>query len=54
MPSYHGHSGVRDEDFRVRTEFGADVWKTLLAAGFTEYRLFSFEYPSALVHIGIK
>lgn len=53
-PSYHGAADSTAEDFRVHTEFGADVWKMVIAAGFSEYRLFSFEYPSALVHLAIK
>ena len=54
LPSYHGHAGVRSDDLRVRTEFGDDVWKMVVAAGFREYRLFSLEYPAALVHCGVK
>jgi SAM-dependent methyltransferase len=54
LPSYHGASDSTKEDFRVRTEYGADVWRTLIIAGFRDYQLFSFEYPSALVHVGMK
>jgi SAM-dependent methyltransferase len=53
-PTYHGYAGSTEESFRVHTEFGSDVWKLVVAAGFSEYRLFSFEYPAALVHIGVK
>jgi SAM-dependent methyltransferase len=36
LPTYHGHSRNRSEDLRVRTEFGADTWRSLAAAGFRE------------------
>lgn len=51
LPSYHGHSGTTAEDFKVRTEFGADTWKVALSAGFSECSIFALEYPSALVHV---
>ena len=54
LASYHGHAYTTAEDLRVHTEFGADTWKIVTSAGFREYRLFSLEYPSALVHIGVK
>jgi len=53
-PSYHGTADTATEDFKVHTEFGADVWKVVTNAGFREYRLFSFEYPSALVHVAVN
>lgn len=51
LASYHGHSETTAEDFRVQTEFGADTWKMVINAGFSECSIFSFEYPSALVLI---
>ena len=51
LASYHGTAGVAAEDFKVRTEFGADSWKTAINAGFRECSIFSFEFPSALVHV---
>ena len=51
LPSYHGHSGTTADDFKVRTEFGADTWKLALSAGFGECSVFALEYPAALVHI---
>lgn len=54
LASYHGHAYSTAEDLRVHTEFGADTWKIVTNAGFREYRLFAFEYPGALVHIGVK
>lgn len=46
--SYHGTSDQLDNDYTVRTEFGADMWRFALEAGFTSIRIHSFEYPSAL------
>ncbi|MFZ2407749.1 MAG: class I SAM-dependent methyltransferase [Methylobacter sp.] len=53
-PSYHGQSGVPADDQVVCTEFGADVWQTVLKAGFSSCEIFSFEYPAALVLIARK
>jgi SAM-dependent methyltransferase len=46
--SYHGTSTQRDNDFTVYTEFGADIWRFVIEAGFTSARIHSFEYPAAL------
>jgi len=53
-PSYHGQSGVPAEDQIVCTEFGADIWQTVLKAGFLSCEIFSLEYPAALVMIARK
>jgi SAM-dependent methyltransferase len=53
-PSYHGQSGVPSDDQVVCTEFGADVWQTVLKAGFSACEIFSLEYPAALVMIARK
>lgn len=53
-PSYHGQSGVPANDQVVCTEFGADVWQTVLKAGFRSCEIFSLEYPSALAIIARK
>jgi SAM-dependent methyltransferase len=53
-PSYHGQSGVPADDQVVCTEFGADIWQTVLKAGFCSCEIFSFEYPAALVLIARK
>ncbi|MFJ2454943.1 class I SAM-dependent methyltransferase [Pseudomonas protegens] len=50
-PSYHGQSEINAEDQLVHTEFGADMWKFVLKAGFTSCEIFSFEYPAALALI---
>ena len=54
LPSYHGQSGVADYDQLVYNEFGVDVWKMVLQAGFSSCEIYSFEYPSALVFIATK
>ena len=53
-PSYHGQSGVPAQDQIVCTEFGADIWQTVLKAGFLSCEIFSLEYPAALVMIARK
>src|SRR5450759_820689 len=53
-PSYHGQPGVPAEDQLVCTEFGADIWQTVLKAGFCSCEIFSHEYPAALVMIARK
>jgi len=50
-PAFHGAPGTTDEDQRVHTEFGADVWTTVLAAGFPACEIFALEHPAALVMI---
>lgn len=49
--SYHGQSGVLANDQVVHTEFGMDVWKTIIQAGFQNCKIFSYEYPAAIVII---
>lgn len=53
-PSHHGQPKIHANDQLVRTEFGADMWKFILEAGFSSCDIFSFEYPSALVLIARK
>ena len=52
--SYHGRTGVLADDQIVCTEFGADVWETVLRAGFSSCEIFSYEYPAALVIVAKK
>jgi SAM-dependent methyltransferase len=47
-PSYHGAPGEAKPDYLVRTEYGADAWRHVIEAGFSECRIVSAEYPSAL------
>ena len=54
VPSYHGQPNVAADDQIVWTEFGVDVWKPVLMAGFASCEIYSYEYPSALVLIARK
>jgi SAM-dependent methyltransferase len=49
--SYHGHAECRDPDFVVHTEFGADVWRWVIDAGFSGCRIVPFRYPAGLAII---
>ena len=46
--SYHGAPDEGKHDYRVCTEYGADAWRHAMEAGFSECRIISAEYPSAL------
>lgn len=49
MPrSYHGAADVEDSMMLVHTEFGADVWTLVLAAGFSSCELVPFGFPAGL------
>jgi len=52
-PSYHG-SPENPVDCRVYTEYGADAWKHVTLAGFSECRLFSLDYPTAQALVGVS
>jgi SAM-dependent methyltransferase len=47
-PSYHGREGDNLEDYRVATEFGADVWATVLEAGFSNCTLVTLMFPASV------
>lgn len=47
-PSYHGNAVTTPDDFVVHTEFGADAWTFVLAAGFARVDLHAVEYPAAI------
>jgi SAM-dependent methyltransferase len=53
-PSYHGRPEEKTEDQRVHTEFGADVWRTVLEAGFLSCKIFCLEYPAGLALVAQK
>jgi SAM-dependent methyltransferase len=53
-PSYHGAPKEDPMDYLVVTEYGADVWKHLVFAGFDECRIFSLDYPSAQALVGVR
>lgn len=46
--SYHGAPATGRMDMRVCTEFGADVWKCVVQAGFDVVAIHCLEYPAAL------
>lgn len=53
-PSYHGNPSDPQDDYRVWTEYGADAWRQVLAAGFRECRVVAIHPPAAHALIGIK
>ena len=53
-PSYHGQPLINAQDQIVHTEFGVDVWKYVLEAGFISCEIVALEYPSALTLIARK
>jgi len=46
--SYHGNSGQKEDDLLVHWEFGADVWMSVIEAGFSSARIHCLEYPAAI------
>lgn len=54
IPCYHGQSEINADDQLVYTEFGADMWRFVVRAGFSSCEIFSFEYPAALVLVAKK
>jgi len=52
-PSYHGAPGEGKTDYLVHTEYGADAWRHVIEAGFSECRVIGAEYPSALALVAI-
>lgn len=52
-PSYHG-SRANPEDCLVYTEYGADAWKHVIQAGFSECSISSLAYPAAQAFVGAK
>jgi len=52
-PSFHG-TPADGEGYRVHTEFGADAWRTVLAAGFAECRIVALDAPAALAFVAIR
>jgi SAM-dependent methyltransferase len=47
-PSYHGNVEQRGFDFRVATEFGADIWCYVLRSGFASCKLHAIDYPAGI------
>jgi len=47
-PSYHGQATDEAADYVVHSEFGADLWTLVLAAGFSDVALNHVDYPAAV------
>jgi SAM-dependent methyltransferase len=46
--SFHGNQADSADDYRVNYEFGMDIWKYILKAGFSKMIFHCIEYPSGL------
>jgi len=46
--SYHGNKSTDSSDLIVRTEFGCDVWKYIMQAGFSAVAFHCVDYPAGL------
>lgn len=46
--SYHGDKATDSRDLIVRTEFGCDVWKYVMQAGFSAVSFHCIDYPAGL------
>jgi SAM-dependent methyltransferase len=53
-PSYHGNFNSHPEDFIVHTEFGADVWTSVILAGFKSVEIVSLRFPAAIALLARK
>jgi SAM-dependent methyltransferase len=51
-PSFHGNSAERDPALAVRTEYGADAWRQVVEAGFSECRIVPYDPPGAIALVG--
>lgn len=47
-PSYHGTPTESGGDLLVQTEYGADMWKHALLAGFSSIAIHCLDYPAGL------
>jgi SAM-dependent methyltransferase len=52
-PSYHG-TAPDGEGYLVHTEFGADAWRIVFAAGFAECRIVAIDPPAAHALVAIR
>jgi len=53
-PSYHGLVGDKFADHLVHTEYGADIWRQVLEAGFAECQIVAVQPPVAHAVVGLK
>ena len=52
--SFHGAPGEEDQEMMVHTEFGADVWCSVLEAGFSTCKLVPYSYPAGIAIVATK
>jgi SAM-dependent methyltransferase len=52
--SYHGTSEIIDDGMLVTYEYGADFWKYLAEAGFTDIRIITEMYPAGISFVCTK
>jgi len=53
-PSYHGDPANPLDDYKVFTEFGVDVWTSVLEAGFQSCRFHHLDYPAGIAIEAVK
>ncbi len=53
-PSCHGRVDDPRQDYLVHTEYGADAWRHVLAAGFAECRIVAVQTPVAHAIVAVK
>jgi SAM-dependent methyltransferase len=51
-PSYHGGPNEEASDLLVHTEYGADAWRHMSDAGFSDCRIIPFAPPAAFALVG--
>lgn len=52
--SYHGSSATGADDLLVHTEYGADVWTSIIRAGFRRCEIVTHRYPAGIAWIARK
>lgn len=53
-PSFHNNASDQNEDMRVWTEYGADFYLDLIAAGWNKFFIYTLGLPEALAAVGTK
>jgi len=53
-PTWHGGPDTTAEDWRVCTEYGADFYQQLFAAGFSSVQMHTILFPAAVALVAIK
>lgn len=52
--SYHGFPETGADDWAVQTEYGADMWRHVIAAGFDAVKINTFDYPAGIAMSATK